>query len=218
MALLQEIIQWCDQTLKSPEFKDYAPNGLQIEGKTEVNKILCAVTASQDAIEAAIAQKADLLLVHHGYFWKGEPAPITGIKGRRIRKLMQHGISMIGYHLPLDAHEEVGNNAEIARVLGLEIEQRAGSLELLCVGRPKDGSVPVEAFVERVAAAFGGIRVRVGEAGAEVRDTVAHRHLVTNAASANPPQPTRNGSSHVDFANEQCELPPGLAVLPAPRA
>ena len=70
MAKLNEIIQWCNQTLKSHEFKDYAPNGLQIEGKQEVNKILCAVTASQDAIDAAIEQGADLLLVHHGYFWK----------------------------------------------------------------------------------------------------------------------------------------------------
>lgn len=91
------------------------------------------------------------------------------MKQRRLKALLKNDINLIAYHLPLDAHEEVGNNAEIARVLGLEIEQRAGSLELLCVGRPKDGSVPVEAFVERVAAAFGGIRVRVGEAGAEVR-------------------------------------------------
>ena len=72
MAKLQDIIQWCDQTLKSPEFKDYAPNGLQIEGKTEVRKILAAVTASQDAIDAAIRENVDLLLVHHGYFWKGD--------------------------------------------------------------------------------------------------------------------------------------------------
>ena len=120
MALLQEIIQWCDQTLKSPEFKDYAPNGLQIEGKTEVNKILCAVTASQDAIEAAIAQKADLLLVHHGYFWKGEAYPITGMRGKRIKALIQNDISLVGYHLPLDSHPTLGNNAAIADILDLE--------------------------------------------------------------------------------------------------
>ena len=120
MALLQEIIQWCDHTLKSPEFKDYAPNGLQIEGKTEVNKILCAVTASQDAIEAAIAQKADLLLVHHGYFWKGEAYPITGMRGKRIKALIQNDISLVGYHLPLDSHPTLGNNAAIADILDLE--------------------------------------------------------------------------------------------------
>lgn len=120
MAKLNEIIQWCDQTLKSHEFKDYAPNGLQIEGKQQVNKILCAVTASQDAIEAAIAQGADLLLVHHGYFWKGEPYPITGMRGKRIKSLIQHDISLVGYHLPLDSHPTLGNNAAIADLLELE--------------------------------------------------------------------------------------------------
>ncbi|AWL28379.1 Nif3-like dinuclear metal center hexameric protein [Acinetobacter defluvii] len=120
MAKLSEIIQWCDGTLKAAEFKDYAPNGLQIEGKTEVNKILCAVTASQTAIDAAIEQKADLLLVHHGYFWKGEPYPITGMRAKRIKALIQHDISLVGYHLPLDAHPVLGNNAAIAEILALE--------------------------------------------------------------------------------------------------
>ncbi|MFW2735767.1 Nif3-like dinuclear metal center hexameric protein, partial [Acinetobacter baumannii] len=101
MANLHEIIQWCDQTLKAAEFKDYAPNGLQIEGSTEVKRILCAVTASEDAIDAAIAKNADLLLVHHGYFWKGEPYPITGMRGNRIKKLIQNNISLVAYHLPL---------------------------------------------------------------------------------------------------------------------
>ncbi len=120
MALLKDIILWCDQTLKSPEFKDYAPNGLQIEGKSEVKKILCAVTASQDAIDAAIEKKADLLLVHHGYFWKGEPYPITGMRGKRIKSLIQNDISLVGYHLPLDSHPTLGNNAMIAQILGLD--------------------------------------------------------------------------------------------------
>ena len=120
MAKLQDIIQWCDQTLKSPEFKDYAPNGLQIEGKTEVRKILAAVTASQDAIDAAIRENADLLLVHHGYFWKGEAYPITGMRGKRIKSLIQHDISLLAYHLPLDSHPSLGNNAAIADLLELE--------------------------------------------------------------------------------------------------
>lgn len=120
MAKLQDIIQWCDQTLKSPEFKDYAPNGLQIEGKTEVHKILAAVTASQDAIDAAIRENADLLLVHHGYFWKGEAYPITGMRGKRIKSLIQHDISLLAYHLPLDSHPSLGNNVAIADLLRLE--------------------------------------------------------------------------------------------------
>jgi len=120
MANLNDIIRWCDQTLASSEFKDYAPNGLQIEGRAEVNKILCAVTASQTAIEAAIEQGADLLLVHHGYFWKGEAYPITGMRGKRIKSLIQHDISLVGYHLPLDSHPTLGNNAAIADLLELE--------------------------------------------------------------------------------------------------
>ena len=120
MAQLKEIIQWCDETLNTHEFKDYAPNGLQIEGRSDVQKILCAVTASQEAIEAAIAQNADLLLVHHGYFWKGEPYPITGMRGKRIKSLIQHDISLVGYHLPLDSHPTLGNNAAIAECLALE--------------------------------------------------------------------------------------------------
>ena len=120
MAKLNDIINWCNSTLKSSEFKDYAPNGLQIEGAQEVTKILCAVTASQDAIDAAIAQNADLLLVHHGYFWKGEAYPITGMRGKRIRSLIKNDISLVGYHLPLDSHPTLGNNAAIAEILELE--------------------------------------------------------------------------------------------------
>ncbi|MGA8883831.1 MAG: Nif3-like dinuclear metal center hexameric protein [Acinetobacter sp.] len=120
MAQLNDIIQWCNQALKAHEFKDYAPNGLQIEGKSEVRKIVCAVTASQDAIEAAVAQGADLLLVHHGYFWKGEAYPITGMRGKRIKTLIQHDISLAAYHLPLDSHPVLGNNAAIADLLELE--------------------------------------------------------------------------------------------------
>ena len=117
---LQHLVAWCDQTLKSPVFKDYAQNGLQIDGKTEVRKILAAVTASQDAIDAAIRENADLLLVHHGYFWKGEAYPITGMRGKRIKSLIQHDISLLAYHLPLDSHPSLGNNAAIADLLELE--------------------------------------------------------------------------------------------------
>lgn len=120
MVKLNDIIQWCDQTLKANEFKDYAPNGLQIEGKTEVKRIVCAVSASQSAIDAAIELQADVLLVHHGYFWKGEPSPITGMRGKRIKSLIQHDISLLAYHLPLDSHPSLGNNAAIADLLHLD--------------------------------------------------------------------------------------------------
>lgn len=153
MAKLQDIIQWCDQTLKSPEFKDYAPNGLQIEGKTEVRKILAAVTASQDAIDAAIRENADLLLVHHGYFWKGEAYPITGMRGKRIKSLIQHDISLLAYHLPLDSHPSLGNNAAIADLLKLERIEALDPSERHSIGNTGylNQPMPVEDFKKFVS-------------------------------------------------------------------
>ncbi|ODS10670.1 Nif3-like dinuclear metal center hexameric protein [Vibrio scophthalmi] len=106
--------------------KDYSPNGLQVEGAAEVNVIVTGVTASQALIDKAIELNADALLVHHGYFWKGEPEPIRGMKGKRIRTLIKNDINLFGYHLPLDIHPELGNNAELARLLEIEVE---GGLE-----------------------------------------------------------------------------------------
>lgn len=106
--------------------KDYAPNGLQVEGKADITKIVTGVTASQALIEKAIELQADALLVHHGYFWKGEPAPIRGMKGKRIRTLIKHDINLFGYHLPLDIHPQLGNNARLAELLGIQVE---GGLE-----------------------------------------------------------------------------------------
>ena len=117
----EALTQFCDDYLSANAFKDYAPNGLQVDGGRPIQRIVTGVTACEALIDAAIADNADAIMVHHGYFWKGEPATITGMKGRRIRKLMQHGISMIGYHLPLDAHPIVGNNAMLAEMLDLTI-------------------------------------------------------------------------------------------------
>ncbi len=118
---VQDLTTFCDEYLSANAFKDYAPNGLQVDGGRPVQRIVTGVTACEALIDAAIAANADTIMVHHGYFWKGEPAPITGMKGRRIRKLMQHGISMLGYHLPLDAHPVIGNNAKLAESLNMTI-------------------------------------------------------------------------------------------------
>ncbi|WCE30528.1 Nif3-like dinuclear metal center hexameric protein [Vibrio sp. SCSIO 43137] len=107
----------------SPELiKDYCPNGLQIEGGSEVKKIITGVTASQALIETAIEKQADAILVHHGYFWKGEPEAIRGMKGKRVKSLIKNDINLYAYHLPLDVHPELGNNAELARLLEIKIE------------------------------------------------------------------------------------------------
>ena len=129
----QALIEHLNAYLNAASFKDYAPNGLQVEGKPEIHRIVLGVSASQALIDHACSMGADCILVHHGWFWKGERSEVVGMKQRRLKALLKNDINLIAYHLPLDAHEEVGNNAEIARVLGLEIEQRAGSLELLCV-------------------------------------------------------------------------------------
>ena len=117
----QSLTEFCDDYLSATAFKDYAPNGLQIDGGRPIERIVTGVTACDALIDAAIADHADAIMVHHGYFWKGEPAPLTGMKGQRIRKLMQHGISLIGYHLPLDAHPVIGNNATLAAALDMTI-------------------------------------------------------------------------------------------------
>ena len=117
---LSQLNTYLDDLLKPSRFDDYCPNGLQVEGNKDVKKIITGVTASQALIDAAIENKADALLVHHGYFWKGEPPVITGIKRQRIQSLLANGISLLAYHLPLDAHLELGNNVQLAKQLGWE--------------------------------------------------------------------------------------------------
>ncbi len=123
---LKELENELNQVLKPEQFNDYCPNGLQVEGRSQVQKIVTGVTACQALIEAAAAENADLLLVHHGYFWSGENQSIAGIKKSRIESLLKHGMSLIAYHLPLDAHSELGNNVQLGRFLGFEIEGEIG--------------------------------------------------------------------------------------------
>ncbi|MBB1276830.1 MULTISPECIES: Nif3-like dinuclear metal center hexameric protein [Pseudoalteromonas] len=118
----REFNQLLNDILKPHLIKDFCPNGLQVEGKNEIKKIVTGVTASQALIEAAIEQQADAILVHHGFFWKGESQPITGMKKRRIGALLANDINLFGYHLPLDIHPTVGNNAQLAKLLDIEIE------------------------------------------------------------------------------------------------
>jgi dinuclear metal center YbgI/SA1388 family protein len=122
-ASLKNIIEFTNQFLNISKVRDYCPNGLQVEGASNVKKIVVGVTASQALIEQAAAREADLLIVHHGYFWKGESQVITGQKKRRISALLQHDMSLAAYHLPLDVHAQVGNNAMLGRVLGLRNSQ-----------------------------------------------------------------------------------------------
>ena len=126
MARLTEIVAFSDELLSISLYQDYCPNGLQVEGKPEIKKIISGVTASQALINGAIEKQADLILVHHGFFWKGEASPITGLKKKRIRALLENDVSLLAYHLPLDDHSECGNNAQLAKRLGLRLVGKFG--------------------------------------------------------------------------------------------
>ncbi|MBU0500145.1 MAG: Nif3-like dinuclear metal center hexameric protein [Gammaproteobacteria bacterium] len=151
MADLSEIETYCNSLLNADRFRDYCPNGLQVDGgRVEVKHLATAVTASLAVIEAAAAWGADLLLVHHGYFWKGEPERLTGVKGRRIRALMQNGLSLMAYHLPLDVHPELGNNRGLGEALGLRGEpvDEEGLLWSAALPKPMGGEA-VAGLIER---------------------------------------------------------------------
>ena len=130
-----EFEQRLNELLKPEQIKDFSPNGLQVQGADEVNKIITGVTATQALIDKAIEKNADTILVHHGYFWKGEDQRITGMKYQRIKRLIDHNINLFAYHLPLDIHPELGNNAQLAKLLGINV---TGPLEL---GNPQSVAI-----------------------------------------------------------------------------
>lgn len=131
---LNELRDYIGSLLAVARFRDYCPNGVQVEGRSEVLRIATAVSASQAVLEAATAWRADALIVHHGYFWRNEEASITGIKKRRIAHLLHHEMSLLAYHLPLDAHPELGNNARLAKQLGWLDQGRFGDQEIASFG------------------------------------------------------------------------------------
>lgn len=129
MTNLEQLVAYLDDLLEVDRFSDYCPNGLQVEGRLNVKKVVTGVTASQALLEAAVERQADVVLVHHGYFWRGEDARIVGIKRRRIQTLLQSDISLLAYHLPLDAHPVYGNNAQLAERLSFATEGQFGQGE-----------------------------------------------------------------------------------------
>lgn len=158
MARLSELVAYADHLLAVENFTDYCPNGLQVEGRPEVETLIGGVTACQALLDAAVEHRADAVLVHHGYFWKGEDARITGMKRRRLATLLRHDISLLAYHLPLDAHPELGNNAQLGRVLGLTVTGAADgdgrTPGLVLLGEPAS-PLPADTFAARIAARLG---------------------------------------------------------------
>ena len=135
-----ELLNAFDALLQPERFKDYGPNGLQVEGKGHVRKIVSGVTASLALIEAAVAADADAIFVHHGLFWRGQSGAITGWMKQRLALLLHHDINLYAYHLPLDAHPEWGNNAQLGLHLGLTASSRFGDQNLGFLGVRADGS------------------------------------------------------------------------------
>ncbi|MEC5320054.1 type 2 GTP cyclohydrolase I [Brenneria populi subsp. brevivirga] len=115
-----ELEKLINQKLNVESFQDYAPNGLQVEGRRDVRRIVTGVTASQALLDAAVEHQADAVLVHHGYFWKNEAPIVVGMKRNRLKTLLVNDINLYGYHLPLDAHPQLGNNAQLAALLEID--------------------------------------------------------------------------------------------------
>ena len=132
---LIELLDYTGHLLQVERYRDYCPNGLQVAGRNEIGTIVSGVSASMALLEAAAEAGADTVLVHHGYFWKNEEPCITGIKRDRLRFLLERDINLVAYHLPLDAHPELGNNVQLARLLGFEIEGWFGEQSIAAYGR-----------------------------------------------------------------------------------
>jgi len=144
------LTRFLDEQLKPESFKDYCPNGLQVEGRDEIRRLICGVTANQALLDLAVAENADAILVHHGWFWRGEKSAVTGIKRQRLKTLLTHDISLYAYHLPLDAHPVLGNNAVLAKAVGWLPTGVFGEQNLGCIGDVPLGTT-VESLADRLA-------------------------------------------------------------------
>lgn len=160
-----------NQELQPERFQDYGPNGLQVEGRREVGKLVSGVTANRAFIDAAIEVGADAVFVHHGLFWRGQKAVLTGWLKERVKRLLAHDVSLYAYHLPLDAHREWGNNAQLGRVLGLTSCRFFGAQDLGVIGERADAGVfhdsaALGVHLERV---LGRSVLAVGDAARPIR-------------------------------------------------
>jgi dinuclear metal center YbgI/SA1388 family protein len=163
MTTLKALLEYTNDLLSIDRFRDYAPNGLQVEGRADVKTIVSGVTASQELLEQAIAAKADAILVHHGYFWKGEDPCVTGMKRRRLARLLESQTSLLAYHLPLDAHAELGNNAQLARVLELSCSGTFGDDADLQLGQSGALEQPMsgDAFARHIGEKLGRMPLHI---------------------------------------------------------
>lgn len=169
MVLLKNLIDYTDALLDVGAFQDYAPNGLQVQGRDGVRYLVTGVSASLALIEAAVTRGADAVLVHHGYFWKGEDPRVVGMKRARLQRLLGANISLLAYHLPLDAHPEFGNNAQLAKSLGLRSLGRFGPGAALAWHGELASPMSAQDFAKAIASALGQVPLYVAGGPQEVR-------------------------------------------------
>lgn len=159
-----ELAKYLASTLDITRFRDYCPNGLQVEGRSQIETIVTGVTASVALLEAAIEKGADAILVHHGYFWRGEDMRVIGQKHKRLKLLLEHDVNLFAYHLPLDMHAEFGNNVQLARLFGLRPESRFGEDDLGWLGVIDDATVDsVGALARRIEQCLGRAPLLIGD-------------------------------------------------------
>ncbi|MDR2207915.1 MAG: Nif3-like dinuclear metal center hexameric protein, partial [Azoarcus sp.] len=160
---LNELRQYLDDLLEVTRWHDYCPNGLQVEGRAEVRRLLCGVTASQALVDAAAEGGYDALLVHHGYFWRSEDGRITGIRRRRLGVLLGYDISLFAYHLPLDGHPVFGNNAQLARHMAWEGKGRFGDQDMGWIGIPQETGLRARDIAANLAAKLDRVPLLLGD-------------------------------------------------------
>ncbi|MET0819265.1 MAG: Nif3-like dinuclear metal center hexameric protein [Solirubrobacteraceae bacterium] len=187
MPSVAELIDHLDDLLRIGDFEDLGPNGLQVPADREVERVVTGVTAQRELIERAIAEDAQLVLVHHGLFWRFNPVGLTPVMAERLRPLFKHDVALAGYHLPLDAHPEVGNNALLAEALGCDDHVAFGT-----VGRGGSFAepVPISTLVERVAAACGGREPLLFDGGPAAVRRIA---IVSGGAAGELPRAIEEG-------------------------
>jgi dinuclear metal center YbgI/SA1388 family protein len=170
----EALLDACNTLLQPERFKDYGPNGLQVEGRAHVRHLVSGVTASRSLIEAAIAAGADAILVHHGLFWRGQSGVVTGWMKQRLQLLLAHDINLLAYHLPLDAHPELGNNAQLGLRLGLQAQGTFGDQALGMLGGFAGGQAAsdLQSFTDLVSQRLGRQALCVAGDGRAIR-TVA---------------------------------------------
>lgn len=168
-----DMLKALDDLLKPGKFRDYCPNGLQVEGREQIRRVVTGVTACQALLDAALVEEADAVLVHHGYFWKNEDPRVRGMKRQRLHTLLRHDLNLFAYHLPLDAHPDLGNNTQLARRLGLTVTGWLGDDDssLGLVGRLPD-PMPAAEFATLVEDVLGRETLHIGEAEDEI-ETIA---------------------------------------------